>query len=90
MLVHNDKICTVEEYVEISSRDKFVDGKIYMSNSPSIEKYNTLGNTFYDLLDENKIFVNDEGYHSDDTIKSGVFQKLNINLNDISIIMPRK
>lgn len=51
MLAHKEKIYTYEEYLKISSEDRceFINFKIYMMGSPSIEHQNVVGNIFFAL-----------------------------------------
>ena len=51
MLAYEDKIYTYEEFLKISNDDRceFVNGKVYMMGSPSIEHQNIVGNMFFGL-----------------------------------------
>lgn len=51
MLAYKERSYTYEEYLKISDEDRceFIDGKVYMMGSPSIQHQNIVGNMFFAL-----------------------------------------
>ena len=51
LLAYREGIYTYEEYLKISDEDRceFIDGKVYMLGSPSIQHQNIVGNIFFAL-----------------------------------------
>jgi len=51
LLAYKERIYTYEEYLKISDEDRceFIDGKVYMMGSPSIQHQNIVGNMFFAL-----------------------------------------
>jgi len=51
LLAYKGRIYTYEEYLKISDEDRceFIDGKVYMMGSPSIQHQNIVGNMFFAL-----------------------------------------